>query len=59
MMNKTEDQNGSMERYIAEVTRGAASAKSEIGQAETDTKNLALKNIAEQILASGKRIRVI
>lgn len=56
-MNKTEDQNGSIERYIAEVTRGAASAKSEIGRAETDTKNLALKNVAEQILASGNLLR--
>ena len=57
MSKVVEDQNGSMERYISEVTHAAAAAKTEIGYAETGTKNLALNHIAEQILASSKMLK--
>ncbi len=46
-----------MERYIAGVTRRAASVKSEIAYAGTDIKNQALRHIGEQILASDKMLR--
>lgn len=57
MDNTAKDQNGSMQRYIAEVTRRAAAAKSEIAHATPEQKNRALREIGEQILASKDMLR--
>lgn len=57
MDNTAKDQNGSMQRYIAEVTRRAAAAKSEIAHATTEQKNQALREIGQQILASSDMLR--
>ena len=46
-----------MQRYIAEVTRRAAAAKSEIAHATPEQKNRALREIAQQILASKDMLR--
>ncbi len=46
-----------MQRYIAEVTRRAAAAKSEIAHATPEQKNRALREIGEQILASSDMLR--
>ena len=46
-----------MQRYIAEVTRRAAAAKSEIAHATAKRKNRALREIAQQILASSEMLR--
>ena len=57
MDNTAEDYHGSIQRYIAEVTRRAAAAKSEIAHATADTKNQALREIGQQILASADMLR--
>ncbi len=57
MSSTVKDQDGSLESYIADVARQAASAKSEIGYADTDTKNQALRNIAEQIVSSSSMLK--
>lgn len=57
MDNTAKDKNGSIQRYIAEVTRRAAAAKSEIAHASADTKNQVLREIGRQILASSDMLR--
>lgn len=57
MSGMRKDQDGSLEHYIADVTRRAVSVKSEIAYAGTETKNRALEYIAEQILCSGKMLK--
>ncbi len=57
MDNTAKDQNGSVQRYIAEVTRRAAGAKSEIAHATAEQKNQALREIGQQILASKDMLR--
>lgn len=57
MSETAQDRDRLMERYIAGVTRRAASVKSEIAYAGTDIKNQALRHIGEQILASDKMLR--
>ena len=57
MDNTAQDKNGSIQRYIAQVTRRAAAAKSEIAHASADTKNQVLREIGRQILASSDMLR--
>ena len=57
MDNTAQDKNGSIQRYIAQVTRRATAAKSEIAHASADTKNRVLREIGRQILASSDMLR--
>ena len=57
MGNIEKGRNGSMQRYIADVTRRAVAAKSEIAYATAGKKNQALRDIGKQILASSDMLK--
>ena len=52
-----QDKKNSIKEYVANVTQRATGARAEIAAASTKTKNQALKNIAEEILASSDHLK--